>query len=159
MYKDCVTQDEGLIRIAVGDVRANCLDILRRVVFLKERFILMLAEQEVAAIIPIREFEKLQYVKHKLVPRPHDIYEDGYYYEDCADERGIHCINLDEWQEEFDEVLAEVYENDELFGLLPPKSLAGKKFDVFMPVVLMMNIRHFWIPEYLFYEKERVGNQ
>lgn len=149
MYEDCVNQEQGFIRLSTLEVRDNLLDILRRVLFAGERIVLLQAAQEVAAIVPIREFERLEYLKHQIVPSQYQPDEEEYY----EDEGGIHCVYLDEVQADFDGILQEVIVNDELFGLLPPSNLSGQEFDIFAPVAILMNINKFWVSEYLISER------
>ncbi len=152
MIKEYVNQDEGFIRSSTEQVRGNLLEALKVVVFTGRRIVLQQAEEEVAAIIPIKEFERLEYLEHQLVPPIWEPYEDEYY----EDDGGIHCVLLDEMEEEFDEIITEVKVYNELFGLLPPQNLSGKKFDVFAPVAIMMNINKFWVSEYWISEKDRL---
>ena len=49
--------DEGFIHLTKDEVRDNLIDILRRVMVEGERIVLQRTGEEVAAIIPIREFD------------------------------------------------------------------------------------------------------
>lgn len=148
MNEDCVNQEQGFVRLSTQFVRSNLLDTLRRVVA-GERIVLLEANQEVAAIVPIGEFERLEYLKNQIQPSQYQPDEEEYY----EDERGIHCVYLDDVQADFDRILQEVIVNDELFGLLPPSNLSGQEFDIFTPVAILMNINKFWVSEYLISER------
>lgn len=152
IVKEYVNQDEGFIRWSTEEVRSNLLEALKTVVLAGKRIVLQQDGEEVAAIIPIKEFHRLEYLEHELVPPIWEPYEEEFY----EDDGGIHCVLLDEMQAEFDDILTEVTVYNELFGLLPPEKLSGKKFDVFSPVAIMMNIDKFWVPEYWIYEKDRL---
>ncbi|MGB3654975.1 MAG: type II toxin-antitoxin system Phd/YefM family antitoxin [Rivularia sp. (in: cyanobacteria)] len=152
MIKQSVNQDEGFIRWSTEEVRGNLLEALKTVVLAGKRIVLQQAGEEVAAIIPIKEFERLEYWEHELIPPIWEPYEEEYYEHDG----GIHCVLVDEMEAEFDEIITEVTVYNELFGLLPPQYLAGKEFDVFIPVAIVMNINKFWVPEYLIGEKDRL---
>ncbi|MGB3758260.1 MAG: type II toxin-antitoxin system Phd/YefM family antitoxin [Rivularia sp. (in: cyanobacteria)] len=152
MIKQSVNQDEGFIRWSTEEVRGNLLEALKIVVLAGKRIVLQQAGKEVAAIIPIKEFERLEYLEHELVPPIWEPYEEEYY----EDDGGIHCVLVDEMEAEFDDIITEVTVYNELFGLLPPQYLVGKEFDVFIPVAILMNIEKFWVPEYLIGEKDRL---
>jgi prevent-host-death family protein len=152
IIKQSVNQDEGFIRWSTEEIRGNLLEALKIVVLAGKRIVLQQAGEEVAAIIPVKEFERLEYLEHELVPTIWEPYEEEYY----EDDGGIHCILLDEMEAEFDEIITEVTVYNELFGLLPPQYLSGKEFDVFVPVAIVMNIDKFWVPEYLIGEKDRL---
>jgi hypothetical protein len=77
--------------------------------------------------------------------------EEAYY----EDERGIHCIYPDELVEDLDNILADVKEFDELFGLLPTEQM-GENIDIFISVAILMSVDRFWVPEYLMAEKARL---
>lgn len=152
MIKEYVKSDEGFIRSSTEEVRGNLLETLKTIVFAGKRIVLQQAEEDIAAIIPVKEFERLEYLEHELVPPIWEPYEEEYY----ADDGGIHCILLEEMQKEFDEIITEVRLYKELFGLLPPQNLYGKEFDTFAPVAIMMNIDKFWVSEYWIGEKDRL---
>ncbi len=152
IVKEYVNQDEGFVRSSIEEVRGNLLEALKTVVFAGKRIVLQQAGEDVAAIIPVKEFERLEYLEHELVPPIWEPYEEEYY----EDEGGIHCVLVDEMEAEFDEIITEVTVYKELFGLLPPQHLSGKEFDVFIPVAILMNIDKFWVPEYLIGEKDRL---
>ncbi|MGB3638822.1 MAG: type II toxin-antitoxin system Phd/YefM family antitoxin [Rivularia sp. (in: cyanobacteria)] len=152
IVKEYINQDEGFVRSSIEEVRGNLLEALKTVVLAGKRIVLQQAGQEVAAIIPIKEFERLEYLEHELVPPIWEPYEEEYY----EDHGGIHCVLVDEMEAEFDEIITEVTVYKELFGLLPPQYLSGKEFDVFVPVAIVMNIDKFWVPEYLIGEKDRL---
>ncbi len=140
--------DEGFIRLTTDEVRDNLIDILRRVLVEEKRIVLQRAGEEVAAIIPTREFERLDDLMAQLKPSFYTPEEEEYY------EDGIHCIYPDEVQAEFDDILEQVRLDGELFGLLPIENLGGKNVDIFAPVAILMSIDKFWIPDYLLREKQ-----
>jgi hypothetical protein len=152
MYKDCMSEGEGFIRLTIQEARKNLLDTLRGVMFQGQRIVLLQAGEEVAAIIPSGEFERLEYCKQEIIPSQYEPYEYEYY----EDEGGIHCVDPDEVQGEFDDILIEVRLSDEVFGILPPNNLSGTKFEIFPPLAILMNINNFWVPEYLIYERRRL---
>jgi prevent-host-death family protein len=152
MYKDCVNEGEGFIRLTLEEARSNLLDTLKRVMFAGQRIVLQQDGEEVAAIIPIGEFERLEYLKQEIKPSQYEPYEYEYY----EDEGGIHCVDSDEVETEFDDILAEVELYDEIFGIMPPRNLSGNKFEVFPPLAILMNINNFWVPEYLISERNRL---
>ncbi|MEM9927835.1 MAG: type II toxin-antitoxin system Phd/YefM family antitoxin [Cyanobacteria bacterium P01_D01_bin.50] len=151
MEKNFLNRDQGFIRSSTEEVRGNLVEALKTII-LGKRIVLQQAGEDVAAIIPVKEFERLEYLEHELVPPIWEPYEEEYY----QDDGGIHCVLLDEVEAEFDDIITEVQVYNELFGLLPPQNLSGKEFDVFAPVAIMMNINKFWVPEYWIYEKDRL---
>jgi prevent-host-death family protein len=152
IIKQSVNQDEGFIRWGTQEIRGNLLEALKIVVLAGKRIVIQQAGEEVAAIIPIKEFHRLENLEHELVPPIWEPYEEEYY----EDDGGIHCILLDEMEAEFDDIITEVTVYNELFGLLPPQHLADKEFDTFAPVAILMNIDKFWVPEYWISEKDRL---
>ena len=152
MINNYIYTDEGFIRWSTEQVKGNLLEALKTVVLAGKRIVLQQAGQEVAAIIPVKEFERLEYLEHELVPPIWEPYEEEYY----EDDGGIHCVLLDEVEAEFDDIITEVQVYNELFGLLPPRNLSGKEFDVYAPVAIMMNIKKFWVSEYWMGEKDRL---
>ena len=152
MIEQHVNQDEGFIRSSIEEVRGNLLEALKTVVLAGKRIVLQQAGEEVAAIIPVKEFHRLEYLEHELVPPIWEPYEEEYY----DDDGGIHCVLVDEMEAEFDEIITEVTVYNELFGLLPPQHLSGKEFDTFVPVAILMNIDKFWVSEYWISEKDRL---
>ena len=152
IVQDCVEQDEGFIRSSTEEVRGNLLEALKTVALAGKRIVLQQAGEEIAAIIPIQEFHRLESFEHELVPPIWEPHEEEYYEHDG----GIHCIFIDEMEAEFEEIITEVTVYNELFGLLPPQHLSGQEFDVFAPVAIVMNIKKFWVSEYLVNEKDRL---
>lgn len=144
-------KDEGFVRLTADEVKDNLLDAIARVVLDGERIVLQQAEQEVAALIPMREFDRLEYLLYNLIPPPFDSCDFEFY----ESERGIHCVYLDEMQADFERILAEVKEDGEFYGVQPPENLRGRAMDIFIPVAILMPIDKFWIPEYLMHEKNR----
>jgi len=147
--QDNASQDEGFIRLTTDEVRDNLIDVIVRVMVEKERIILQQAGKEVAAIIPVREFELLESWKQEMLSSLYQPDEDEYY----ADERGIHCLYLEDMQADFDNIIEQVRFDGEFYAFLPTNNLGGKKVDVFSPVAVLMPIENFWIPEYLFADK------
>lgn len=148
--QDCVGEEQGFIRLTVDEVRDNLIETIRRVMVEGERIVLQQDGSDVAAIIPIREFDRLEYLKHELKPSQYEPYEEEYY----EDERGIHCTYPDEVEAEFADILEAVMVDGELFGLLPTPNLGGKEVDIFVPVAILMSIENFWVPEYLIAAKQ-----
>ncbi len=147
--KECVGEDAGFIRLNTEEVREKLEDALARVVLDGSRIILQQAGEEVAALIPVREFEKLDYLLQDLIPSPFNADDEEYYEDDGA----IHCLRPNEIQEEFDLILEEVKEYGELFGILPPEILRGQEMDSFMPAAILIPIDIFWIPEHLILDR------
>jgi antitoxin (DNA-binding transcriptional repressor) of toxin-antitoxin stability system len=147
-----MNEEEGFIRFRTEEFRGNLPEMLRRVMLEGQRLVLQQAEEEVAAIIPIREFERLGYLMEKIKPSPFLPSEEEYY----EDEQGIHCIDLDELQTHFDQILVIVRLKNELFGLLQPDNLGELEFDISPPVAILMNINYFWVPDYQMSEKNRL---
>lgn len=143
-------RQEGFIRITADEVRHNLVEIIRQVLVEGSRFVLQENGEDVAAIIPRREFERLDSLKAELAPGPYLPDEEEYY----EDEKGIHCLRPDLIQENFEGILEAVSLDGELFGLLPIENLGGKKVDTFMPVAVMMGIENFWVPEYIMAAKK-----
>ncbi len=155
--QECAGEGKGFIRLTSDEVRENLVDIMRRVMVEGERILLQEAGEEFAAIIPVGEFERLDDIMVELKPSQYLPEEEEYY----EDEMVIHCVDADEVQEYFAEILEEVRIEGELFGLLPPENLGGREVDIFVPVALLMSPDRFWVPEYIIAEKrdmdERCG--
>ncbi len=147
--QECAGEGKGFIRLTSDEVRDSLVDIMRRVLFEGERILLLEAGEEVAAIIPVKEFERLGYLMDWLKPSQYLPEEEAYY----EDERGIHCLYAGEIQEYFADILEDVRSEGELFGLLPPANLGGREVDIFMPVAILMSAERFWVPEYIMAEK------
>jgi prevent-host-death family protein len=146
--QDYADGDEGFIRLTTDEVKDNLIDAIARVMLEGKRIVLQRSGEEVAAIIPIREFERLDELMERLQPSPYTPEEEEYY------EDGIHCVYPDEVQADFDDILEQVIFDGELFGLLPIENLGGKKVDIFAPVAILMPIDKFWLPEYVIREKQ-----
>jgi hypothetical protein len=114
-----------------------------------DRFLLQQAEKDIIAIVPEAEFHKLDYLMVELKPSQF-LPEDNEYYEN---DRGIHCIDLEEFLDDFDNILAYVNQDDELFGLVPTVEM-GEELDILMPVAILMSVDRFWIPEYVMAERQ-----
>ena len=147
-----VKKNPGYSRLSDDEVKENLVEIIRRVMVEKERIVVELNGEEVAAIVPIGEFERLDYLLNDLKPSEFNPDEEDYY----ANEKGIHCMRPEQIIENIEEILAAIAEDNELFGLLPPSNLGGKKVDIFMPVAIMMSMDFFWIPDYLMAAKNEL---
>jgi hypothetical protein len=115
-----------------------------------DRIVLQQIGEDVAAIIPIEEFEKLGYIMELIKPSQYLPEEEEYYEGD----RAIHCLYPDDIIADFDEILEAVKLDGELFGLLPTEKMGGKEIDIYMPVAIFMSIDNFWVPEYFIREKQ-----
>ena len=146
--QDYADRNEGFIRLTTDEVRDNLIDVLARVMVEGERIVLEQAGEEVAAIIPKREFERLDELMYQLKPSSYTPEEEDYY------DNAIHCIYPEEVQAEFDDILEQVMLDGELFGLLPIENLGGRKVDIFTPIAILMPIEKFWMPEYVIREKQ-----
>ena len=142
---------EGFFRLTVEEFCENAIDIIKRVMQKGDRIILQQAEEDIAAIILEAEFHKLDYLMEDLKPSQFFPDEEAYYEDDEA----IHCIYPDELVEDIDNILADVNEFDELFGLLPTEEM-GENIDIFMSVAILMSLDRFWVPDYLMAEQARL---
>ena len=142
---------EGFFRLTVEEFSANAIGIIKRVMQKGDRIILQQAEEDIAAIILEAEFHKLDYLMEELKPSQFFPDEEAYYENDEA----IHCIYPDELVEDIDNILADVNEFDELFGLLPTEEM-GENVDIVMSVAILMSIDRFWVPDYLMAEQARL---
>jgi hypothetical protein len=142
---------EGFFRLTVEEFCQNAIATIKRVMFKGDRILLQQAGEDIAAIIVETEFHKLDYLIAELKPSQFLPDEEEYY----EDEGGIHCIYPDELLDDFDNILADVTEFNELFGLLPTEEM-GENVDFFMPVAILMSVDRFWISEYLMAEKLRL---
>ncbi len=77
--------------------------------------------------------------------------EEEYYENDGA----IHCIYPHELLEDLDNILADVNEFDELFGLLPTIEM-GKDVDIFISAAILMSVDRFWVPDYVMAERQEI---
>ncbi|MCW6050813.1 type II toxin-antitoxin system Phd/YefM family antitoxin [Lyngbya sp. CCAP 1446/10] len=142
---------EGFFRLTVEDFAENAIAIIKRVMQKGDRILLQQAGKDIAAIVPETEFHKIDYLMQELKPSQFFPDEEAYY----EDERGIHCIYPDELVEDLDNILADVKEFDELFGLLPTEEM-GENIDIFISVAILMSVERFWVPEYLIAEQARL---
>lgn len=142
-------EGEGFIRLTIEEFQESAIDIIKRVMLKGDRFLLQQAGEDVAAVIPEAEFHKLDYWMAEIKPSQFMPEEEEYY----VDEGAIHCIYPDEVLEDLDNILADVKEFDELFGLLPISEM-GRDVDIFMPVAILMSADRFWVPEYVIAEKK-----
>lgn len=135
---------EGFFRLTVEEFCQNAIATIKRVMFKGDRILLQQAGEDIAAIIVQTEFHKLDYLITELKPSQLLPDEEEYYQY----EGGIHCIYPDELWDDFDNILADVTEFNELFGLLPTEEM-GEDVDIFMPVAILMSVDRFWVSEYL----------
>ncbi|MEG5197081.1 MULTISPECIES: type II toxin-antitoxin system Phd/YefM family antitoxin [unclassified Microcoleus] len=142
---------EGFFRLTVEDFAENAIAIIKRVMQKGDRIILQQAGKDLAAIVPETEFHKIDYLMQELKPSQFFPDEEAYYEDDGA----IHCIYPDELVENLDNILADVKEFDELFGLLPTEEM-GENIDIFISVAILMSIDRFWVPDYLIAEQARL---
>ncbi|MEG3930370.1 type II toxin-antitoxin system Phd/YefM family antitoxin [Microcoleus sp. T3_B1] len=142
---------EGFFRLTVEEFCENAIALMKRVMFKGDRILLQQAGEDVAAIVPEAEFHKLGYLIAELKPSQFLPHEEEYY----EDEGGIHCIYPDELLEDFDNILAYVNQDDELFGLLPTEEM-GDDVDIFMPVAILMSVDRFWVPDYVIAERKAI---
>jgi len=119
--------------------------------FKGDRILLQQAGEDIAAIIVETEFHKLDYLIAELKPSQFLPDEEESY----EDEGGILCIYPDELWDDFDNILADPTEFNELFGLLPTEEI-GEDVDIFMPIAILMSVERFWISESLMAEKLRL---
>jgi prevent-host-death family protein len=150
-----VNTEAGFIRLTTEEVRGNLREILKSIMCEGQRIVLQQQGEEVAAIIPIAEFERLEYLKNEIKPSAFNPDEYEYY----EDETGIHCIRLAELEAEFEEILFQVMVNNEFFGLMPPQKSANLEFFVVSPGAILMNINNFWVSEYWMSENQRLGRR
>jgi hypothetical protein len=142
-------ENDTFIRLTTDEFLATAIDIIKRVMLNGDRFLLQQAEKDIIAIVPEAEFHKLDYLMVELKPSQF-LPEDNEYYEN---DRGIHCIDLEEFLDDFDNILAYVNQDDELFGLVPTLEM-GEEVDILMPVAILMSVDRFWIPEYVMAERQ-----
>ncbi|MEG4445670.1 type II toxin-antitoxin system Phd/YefM family antitoxin [Microcoleus sp. AT9_B5] len=145
------TGGEGFSRLTTDDFRANAIATIKRVMLKGDRILLQQAGEDVGAIVLESEFHKLDYLMAELKPSQFLPEEEEYY----EDERGIHCIYPDELVDDLDNILADVNEFDELFGLLPTAEM-GQAVDIFMPVAILMSADRFWVPDYVIAERKAI---
>ncbi|HEY9847878.1 MAG TPA: hypothetical protein V6D28_00340 [Leptolyngbyaceae cyanobacterium] len=144
MLKNYLGEDEGFIRLTTEKVKDKLMDAIAQVMCDRNRFLLLQAGKEVAAIVPIEEFEQLEYLLERIKPSQFNLSEE----ENYENERGIHCLDIDEFKVDFDDIIAAVAEYGEIYGFLPTPNLGGKEVDIFMPVAILMPIHKFWVTEY-----------
>jgi len=139
-----VGEDEGFVSLTTDEIKDNLIDAIAQVMCDRKRFVLLQAGAEVAAIVPIEEFERLEYLLEKIKPSQFNHCEEEYY----ENEGAIHSLNIAEFQADFDDIIADVAEYGEIYSFLPTPNLSGKEVDIFMPVAVLMSIDKFWVPEY-----------
>lgn len=147
-----VNKNPGYTRFTDDELKENLVEIIRRVMVDKERIVVEINGKEVAAIVPIREFERLDSLLNELKPSEFTPEEEDYY----ANDTGIHCMRHEQIIENIEEIFAAIAEDNELFGLMPVPNLGGEKVDIFMPVAIMMSMDFFWIPDYLMAAKNEL---
>lgn len=140
---------EGFFRLTVEDFRENAIEIMKRVMFQGDRILLQEAGEDVGAIVPEAEFHKLDYLMAEIKPSQFMPDEEAYY----EDEGAIHCIYPDEFLDDLENILADVNEFDELFGLLPTKEM-GEDVDIFISAAIVMSVDRFWVPDYVMAERQ-----
>lgn len=140
---------DGFFRLTVEDFRENAIEIIKRVMFQGDRILLQEAGEDVGAIVPEEEFHKLDYLMAEIKPSQFMPEEEAYY----EDEGPIHCIYPDEFLENLENILADVNEFDELFGLLPTKEM-GKDVDIYISAAIVMSVERFWVPDYVIAEQK-----
>ena len=142
---------EGFFRLTVEDFRENAIRIIKQVMFKGDRILLQQAGEDVGAIVPEAEFHKLDYLMAEIKPSQFLPDEEEYYENDGA----IHCIYPHELLEDLDNILADVIEFDELFGLLPTIEM-GKDVDIFISAAILMSVDRFWVPDYVMAERQAI---
>ncbi len=142
---------EGFFRLTVEDFRENAIRIIKQVMFKGDRILLQQAGEDVGAIVPEAEFHKLNYLMAEIKPSQFLPDEEEYYENDGA----IHCIYPHELLEDLDNILADVNEFDELFGLLPTIEM-GKDVDIFISAAILMSVDRFWVPDYVMAERQAI---
>ncbi|WP_377474139.1 MAG: type II toxin-antitoxin system Phd/YefM family antitoxin [Microcoleus anatoxicus] len=140
---------EGFFRLSVEHFRQNAMEIMKRVMFQGDRILLQEAGEDVGAIVPEAEFHKLDYLMAEIKPSQFMPEEEAYY----EDEGAIHCIYPDEFLDDLENILADVNEFDELFGLIPTKEM-GEDVDIFMSAAIVMSVDRFWVPDYVMAERQ-----
>jgi hypothetical protein len=136
--------EEGFIRLQTDAFMINFLANISNVILQKQRIVLAQGEEEVAAIIPAHEFERLQWTRYDIKYGQFMIDEE-YNYEDDS---GTPCINIKELEWNFEQILQRVMCNDETFGLIFATDSFSDNIDNFIPGAILMNIHKFWIPDY-----------
>jgi hypothetical protein len=142
---------EGFFRLTVEDFRESAIGIIKQVMFKGDRILLQQAGEDVGAIVPEAEFHKLDYLMAEIKPSQFLPDEEEYYENDGA----IHCIYPHELLEDLDNILADVNEFDELFGLLPTIEM-GKDVDIFISAAILMSVDRFWVPDYVMAERQAI---
>jgi len=142
---------EGFFRLTVEDFRESAIDTIKQVMFKGDRILLQQAGEDVGAIVPEAEFHKLNYLMAEIKPSQFLPDEEQYYENDEA----IHCIYPGELLEDLDNILADVNEFDELFGLLPTIEM-GKNVDIFISAAILMSVDRFWVPDYVMAERQAI---
>ncbi len=150
--EDSETVNKGYTRLTADEIKENLVEIIRRVMIDKERILVERDGEEVAAIVPVREFEDLHDLLKEIKPSQFNPDEEEYYVND----KWIHCMYPKQILENFEEILEAIAEDNELFGLLPIENLGGQKVDIFMPVATMMSMDFFWIPDYVMAAKNEL---
>lgn len=138
---------EGFLRLTTEEFCRNPIEIIKRVMLRGDRILLQQAGEDVGAIVLDSEFHKLDDLMFQIKPSQFGPEEEEYY----EDETAIHCIYPEELVGDIDNILADVKEFDELFGVLPTRDM-GEDVDIFMPGVILMSADRFWVPDYLIAE-------
>ncbi|MGL5065695.1 MAG: type II toxin-antitoxin system Phd/YefM family antitoxin [Microcoleus sp.] len=149
MLGDGAMDCEGFIRLTTEEFQVSAIEIIKRVMFEGSRFVLQQAGEDAVALIPEEEFHKLDYLMAEIKPSQFMPDEEEYY----ADEGPIHCMSIDKIVEDLDDIIADIQEFDDLFGVLPLAEM-GENVDIFISVAILMSVNRFWVPEYAIEEKE-----
>lgn len=137
-------QEAGFIRLQTDVFRVKLLASINDVILEKQRILLVKGEEDVAAIIPVNEFERLEWITYDIKYGQFMIDEEYNYEDEC----GIPCINIKELEWNFEEILERVICNNETFGLTFPTAAFEDDLENFLPGAILMNIHKFWIPDY-----------
>ncbi|MDP5016393.1 type II toxin-antitoxin system Phd/YefM family antitoxin [Anabaena sp. UHCC 0187] len=136
--------EDGFVRLQIELIQPQFLSILSDVISKKQRLVLAKGEKDLAAIIPSDEFERLEWLRYDIKYGQFQL--DAEYDED--DESGISCISINELEFNFEQIISQVMGNDAIFGLTSPTASFEDNNEFFTPVVILMNINNFWIPDY-----------
>ncbi|MTJ07743.1 MULTISPECIES: type II toxin-antitoxin system Phd/YefM family antitoxin [unclassified Anabaena] len=137
------SQEDGFIRLQIDVIQSKISLIISEVILEKQRLVLAKWGKDVAAIIPDDEFERLEWLRYDIQYGQFQLDEE---YDD--DESGIPCISINELEFNFDCILAQVMDNDEIFGLTFPTASFEDNNENFISGAILMNINNFWIPDY-----------
>lgn len=150
-YHKLPVEGEGFIRITKDEFKNKITSIMMLVSMEKLRYLLHKDGRDIAALIPLEEFEKLNNLLSYIKPSQY-LPEDEEFYEDDIAIHGIYC---DEFLEDFEEIIEAAF-YEECFGLLPSQDMEkiDKNIDIFMPIAILISAHWFWIPEYYIAEHQ-----